>query len=125
MPYLLKTEPDVYFFSDLQRDGETMWDGVTSPAGIKNLREMHVGDRLAIYHTGGLRTAVGTATVLSVDATDPKVPLVRIRCGKAIVPKTLDEIKSEKLFANSALVRQGRLSVAPLTEAQYEWLVKR
>jgi predicted RNA-binding protein with PUA-like domain len=124
MQYLLKTEPDVYSFSDLERDRETVWDGVTSPAGVKHLREMHSGDRLIIYHTGGERIAVGTAKVTSVDARDPKVPLVRIRSGKPIAPKTLAEMKAEKLFADSPLLRQGRLSVVPLTEAQYEWLVK-
>lgn len=124
MPYLLKTEPDVYSFDDLKRDGETVWDGVTSPAGVKHLREMKAGERLVIYHTGGLRTAVGTAMVVSVDASDPKVPLVRIRCGKAIAPKTLDEMKAEKLFADSALLRQGRLSVVPLTDAQYGWITE-
>ncbi len=122
MQYLLKTEPDVYSFSDLERDGETVWDGVTSPPAVKHLREMHPGERLVIYHTGSERTVVGTATVVSVDATDPKVPLVRIRRGKSIAPKTLAEIKAEKKFADSPLLRQGRLSVAPLTEAQYDWL---
>ena len=124
MPYLLKTEPDAYSFSDLERDGETVWDGVTSPAGVKNLREMHAGDGLVIYHTGGLRVAVGTATVVSVDAADPKVPLVRIRCGKAIAPKTLDVMKTKKVFAGSPLLRQGRLSVVPLSDAQYRWLTE-
>ena len=124
MQYLLKTEPDVYSFSDLERDGETVWDGVANPQAVKNLREMKPGEKLVIYHTGGQRTAVGTATVVSVDACDPKVPLVRIRCGKPIVPKTLDAIKAEKLFADSPLLRQGRLSVAPLTDAQYKWLTK-
>lgn len=124
MPYLLKTEPDVYSFSDLERDRETVWDGVTSPAGVKHLREMHAGERLVIYHTGGLRIAVGTASAVTVDASDPKVPVVRIRCGKAIAPKSLSEMKTEKLFAGSPLLREGRLSVVPLTDAQYEWIVK-
>ncbi len=124
MQYLLKTEPDAYSFNDLKRDRETVWDGVANPQAVKNLREMKAGERLVIYHTGGERTAVGTAVVVSVDASDPKVPHVRIRCGKPIAPKTLDEIKAEKLFADSPLLRQGRLSVAPLTDAQYEWLTK-
>jgi predicted RNA-binding protein with PUA-like domain len=122
MPYLLKTEPDVYSFADLKRDGETLWDGVTNPQAVKNLREMHAKDKLVIYHTGEERTAVGTATVVSVDASNPKVPLVRIRAGKATPPKTLAEIKAQKLFADSPLLRIGRLSVVPLTEAQYAWL---
>ncbi len=124
MQYLLKTEPDVYSFSDLERDGETVWDGVANPQAVKNLREMQPGERLVIYHTGGERSAVGTAVVVSVDGGNPKTPLVRIRCGKAIAPKTLDEMKAEKLFADSPLLRQSRLSVAPLTDAQFEWIAK-
>lgn len=129
MAYLLKTEPDVYSFGDLLRDGETIWDGVANPQAVKFLREMRIKDQLVIYHTGDERTAVGTATVVSVDASDPKSPLVCIRCGKLIAPKTLPDIKLEatkakKLFANSPLLRQGRLSVVPLTEAEYAWLTK-
>lgn len=123
MPHLLKTEPDVYSFTDLQRDGETIWDGVTNPQAVKNLREMQPGEQLVIYHTGEERAAVGTAEALSVDASDPKTPLVRIRCGKAVAPKTLAAVKQEKLFAESPLVRQARLSVVPLTAAQYRWLI--
>ena len=124
MNYLLKTEPDAYSISDLKRDGETVWDGVTNPAAVKNLREMHVRDLLVIYHTGNVRAAVGTATVVSVNAKDPKVPLVRIRFGKTVSPKTLDNIKLEPLFRDSPLIRQGRLSVVPLTDEQFRWLTK-
>lgn len=124
MNYLLKTEPDAYSVNDLKRDGETVWDGVTNPAAVKHLREMHPGDRLVIYHTGNEKAAVGTATVVRVDASDPKVPLVRIRFEKTIPPKTLAAVKTEKLFHDSPLVRQGRLSVVPLTEEQYRWLTK-
>lgn len=123
MPYLLKTEPDVYSFSDLQRDHETIWDGVTNATAVKHLREMNAGEKLVIYHTGGERRAVGTASVLGVDASDPKVPKVRIRAGKPIAePHDLTEIKAVALFEGSALVKQGRLSVVPLTDKQYEWL---
>jgi predicted RNA-binding protein with PUA-like domain len=122
MNYLLKTEPNAYSISDLKRDGETVWDGVTNPAAVKNLREMHPKDRLVIYHTGDERAAVGTAEVVSVDAKDPKVPLVRIRFGKTVSPKTLDQVKAEPMFRDSPLVRQGRLSVVPLTDEQYKWL---
>jgi predicted RNA-binding protein with PUA-like domain len=124
MNYVLKTEPNAYSISDLKREGETIWDGVTNPAAVKNLREMHAKDRLVIYHTGDERAAVGTATVLSVNAKDPKVPLVRIRFGKMVSPKTLDAVKGEPLFRDSPLVRQGRLSVVPLTDEQYQWLRK-
>lgn len=124
MPYLLKTEPDVYSFSDLERDKETVWDGVTNPQAVKHLREMKPKEALVIYHTGGVRIAVGTATVVSVDASDPKVPLVRIRCGKAIAqPKTLEAMKAAAIFTNSPLLRQGRLSVVPLTQEQYRWIL--
>jgi predicted RNA-binding protein with PUA-like domain len=118
--YLLKTEPSEYSFGDLQKDDLTVWEGVTSPAGVKNLREMQAGVRLIIYETGNRKSAVGTATVISVDASDPKVPIVKIKAGKPIAkPWTLAQIKANKLFADSPLVRQGRLSVVPLTKAQY------
>lgn len=125
MDYLLKTEPTSYSFSDLKRDGDTIWDGVTNPAAVKHLREMQPRDRLVIYHTGEERSAVGTATVVTVDASNPKVPVVRIRVGKAVSPTTLAEVKEETLFRDSPLVRQGRLSVVPLTEGQYERLANR
>jgi len=124
MNYLLKTEPTVYSFANLERDKTTIWDGVTNPAAVKHLREMKPGERLVIYHTGDEKSAVGTASVASVDASDVKTPLVKIKVGKAIAtPKTLAEIKAHKLFADSPLVRQGRLSVVPLSDAQYAWLV--
>ncbi|HTZ89855.1 MAG TPA: EVE domain-containing protein [Alloacidobacterium sp.] len=123
MSYLLKTEPTVYSFTDLEREGETVWDGVTNPAAVRFLRGMKPGEKLVIYHTGDERTVVGTAKVVSVDATNPKVPLVRIKAGKPVKqPHTLAEIKAHKLFADSPLVSQGRLSVVPLTDAQYTWL---
>jgi len=124
MNYLLKTEPTVYSFADLEREKTTIWDGVTNPVAVKNLRGMKPGERLAIYHTGDEKSAVGTATVESVDASEAKNPQVRIKVGKAIAnPKTLAEIKAQKLFAESPLVRQGRLSVVPLSDAQYRWLI--
>ena len=123
MDYLLKTEPSVYSFADLEREKQTIWDGVTNPTAVKHLREMKPGERLVIYHTGDEKSAVGTATVVSVDDTDPKVPQVKIKAGKAIgKPKTLAEIKAHALFEDSPLVRQGRLSVVPLSAAQYKWL---
>jgi predicted RNA-binding protein with PUA-like domain len=124
MPYLLKTEPTVYSFANLQRDNTTVWDGVTNPVALKNLRGMKPGEHLVIYHTGDEKSAVGTATVVSVDAPDPKNPQVKIKVGKPVPkPVTLAEIKANKLFADSALVRQGRLSVVPLTDQQYKTLV--
>ena len=123
MPYLLKTEPSVYSFADLQREKTTIWDGVTNPVAVKNLRGMKSGEQLVIYHTGDEKSAVGTATVVSVEASDPRNPQVKINVGKPLAkPVTLAEMKANKLFADSPLVRQGRLSVVPLSEAQYRLL---
>jgi predicted RNA-binding protein with PUA-like domain len=123
MDYLLKTEPSVYSFADLQRDKTTTWDGVSNPVALKHLRAMKAGDQLVIYHTGDDKSAVGTASVVSVEASDPKNPQVKIKVGKELAkPITLAEVKANKLFADSPLVRQGRLSVVPLAAAQYKFL---
>ncbi len=122
--FLFKTEPDVYSFDDFFRDQETIWDGVTNPTAVKHLREMKPGTKWIFYHTGDERRAVGTGTVLSVDPTDPKVPIVRVKVGKRLkTPKDLAAIKAEPLFADSPLVRIGRLSVVPLTQDQWNWFV--
>jgi predicted RNA-binding protein with PUA-like domain len=124
MYYLLKTEPTAYSFADLLREKDTDWTGVTNPQAVKNLSAMKKGDKLVIYHTGDEKSAVGLAHVKSVDLSDPKVPLVVISAGPAIKrPKTLAEIKQQVLFETSPLVRQSRLSVVPLDEAQYDWIV--
>jgi len=116
--YLLKTEPSEYSFADLQREGSTIWDGVTNPVAVKNLRRMQKGDRLVIYHTGDEKRAVGTAGVEAME--DPEAPRVRIKAGAALRRQvTLAEIKTNGAFAESPLVRQGRLSVVPLNEEQY------
>ena len=123
MDYLLKTEPTVYSFADLQKQKTTTWDGVTNPVAVKHLRGMKTGDRLVIYHTGDEKSAVGTASVVSVDADDPKVPLVKIKAGKPLpAPVSLADVKAQKIFADSPLVRVGRLSVVPLSAAQYKFL---
>jgi predicted RNA-binding protein with PUA-like domain len=120
--FLFKTEPDVYSFDDFLRDKETVWDGVTNPTGVKNLREMKAGAKWIFYHTGDERTAVGTGTVTSVDSTDPKVPVVRVKVGQRLKhPKTLAAIKGEPIFADSPLIVIGRLSVVPLTKEQWDW----
>jgi predicted RNA-binding protein with PUA-like domain len=120
--FLMKTEPDVYSFDDFLRDKETVWDGVTNPTAVKHLREMKAGTKWIFYHTGDERAAVGTGSVVSVDAKDPKVPMVRVKAGKRLkTPKTLGEIKAEPVFAKSPLVLIGRLSVVPLTQEQWEW----
>ena len=121
--YLLKTEPSEYSFADLQRDKVTTWDGVSNPVALKHLRAMEPGARLVIYETGDHKTAVGTASVVSIDAADPRNPMVKIKVGKTLSrPVSLAEIKANNLFADSPLVRQGRLSVVPLTSTQYKVL---
>jgi predicted RNA-binding protein with PUA-like domain len=124
MPFLLKTEPSTYSFDDLLRDGETTWDGVKNPQALANLRGMKKGEKLVIYHSGEGKEAVGTATVASVNNDDPKNPLVRIKAGKRIPrPRTLADMREAPIFAGSVLFRQFRLSVVPITDAQYDWLL--
>lgn len=123
MDYLLKSEPTVYSFANLEREKVTIWDGVTNPVAVKHLREMKPGDRLVIYETGDHKSAVGTAAVVSVEANDPRNPQVKIKAGKGLAkPVTLAEVKANRLFADSPLVRQGRLSVVPLNPEQYKFL---
>jgi len=123
MSYLLKTEPSTYSFDDLQRDGETIWDGISNPQALLNLRSMKKGEKLVIYHSNTGKDAVGTATVVSVDDSDPRDPKVRIKAGKPIkTPHTLAEMRDASVFKDSILFRQFRLSVVPLTDAQYDWL---
>ena len=123
MDYLLKTEPSTYSFADLQREKTTVWDGVSNPVAVKNLARMKSGERLVIYHTGDEKSAVGTATVVSVDASDARNPRVTIKAGKAIAkPVTLSDAKASDVFSESPLVRQGRLSVVPLNEKQFRFL---
>jgi predicted RNA-binding protein with PUA-like domain len=121
--YLLKTEPSEYSFADLARDKEAVWDGVANPVAVRNLRGMSAGDKLIIYETGDMKSAIGAATVLSVQGADGKEPRVKIKAAKPL-PRavSLAEIKANKLFADSPLVRQGRLSVVPLSEEQYRYI---
>jgi predicted RNA-binding protein with PUA-like domain len=124
MPYLLKTEPDKYSYDDLLRDGETTWDGISNNTALLNLRNMKKGDKLVIYHSNVGKAAVGTAEVVSVDAADPKNPIVRIKPLKRLKrEKTLAEMREAAAFQGSILFRQFRLSVVPLTNEQYDWLI--
>jgi predicted RNA-binding protein with PUA-like domain len=123
MDYLLKTEPSEYSFADLQREKTTIWDGVSNPVALKHLRGMKPGEQLVIYETGDRKSAVGTASVVSVDTADAKNPKLKIKAGEALARAiSLAQVKANKLFADSPLVRQGRLSVVPLTAAQYRFL---
>ncbi|QHS50494.1 EVE domain-containing protein [Edaphobacter sp. 12200R-103] len=125
MPYLLKTEPNKYSFDDLLRDGETTWDGISNNQALLTLRNMKKGDRLVIYHSNIGKAAIGTAKVVSVNPTDTKNPIVRIAPVKRLKrEKPLAEIREAPVFQGSILFRQFRLSVVPLTEEQYEWLIQ-
>lgn len=124
MHYLLKSEPDVYSYDDLLRDGETTWDGIKNPQALITLRNMRKGETAIIYHSNVGKEAVGTATVVSVDAADPKAPLVKLKADKRLkIPKSLAMMRDAAVFADSLLFRQFRLSVVPLDDAQFDWLL--
>jgi predicted RNA-binding protein with PUA-like domain len=121
--YLLKTEPTEYSFADLQKDKKTVWDGVHNPVALRNLAAMKPGDKLIIYETGDNKSAVGNACVVAVKDPSPKNPQIEIGAGKPLAkPVALAEIKANKLFSTSPLVKMGRLSVVPLTTEQYKSL---
>lgn len=128
--WLLKTEPGQYSYADLESDGEAEWDGVTAPPAQANLRRMALGDTCVIYHTGDERRAVGLATVHRTAYPDPTDPAgkrvwVDVKAERPL-PKavTLASLRGHPLFADSPLVRMGRLSVVPLTEPQFEELLR-
>jgi predicted RNA-binding protein with PUA-like domain len=127
--WLLKTEPEAYSFDDLQRDGATVWDGVSNNAALLHLRTMQPGDQVLIYHTGSERRAVGLAEVTSAPypdprQNDPKLVVVDIRPLRPLPqPVTLAAIKADPAFADFALVRQGRLSVVPVPPALWQRLL--
>ncbi len=124
MPYLLKSEPDKYSFDDLVRDGETVWDGIKNPQALITLRNMRKGERCVIYHSNVGKEAVGTATVVSVDPSDLKNPVVKLKAGKPLKqPKSLAAMREAPVFHESLLFRQFRLSVVPLSDEQYDWLL--
>ena len=122
--WLLKTEPGSYSFQDLVRERKAVWDGVTNPVALRNLRAMRAGDRVVIYHTGDEKSAVGFGKVARAAYPDPKrgedrLVVVEVEAGTALPrPVTLAALKAEKVFAESPLARQGRLSVVPLTRPQ-------
>ena len=127
--WLLKTEPHEYSFADLVRDGETPWDGVRNAQAQKNMRAMAVGDPCLIYHTGGERAAVGQAVVVRAAYPDPADPsgrwcLVDVRAETPLrqsVP--LASLRGDPRFTASTLLRQGRLSVVPLTALEWAALL--
>jgi len=127
--WLLKTEPNDYSYADLERDGATVWDGVSSNAALKHMRAIQAGDLALIYHTGDERQAVGLATVTSAAYADPnagdaRLVVVDVKPLRRLAqPVSLAAVKREPAFADFALVREGRLSVVPVTQAQWERLM--
>lgn len=127
--WIFKTEPESYSFADLVRDGGTVWDGISNNAALLHLRAARPGDQVLIYHTGDERRAVGIAEVTSApypdpQLNDPKLVVVDVRPLRALPrPVTLAAIKADPFFADFALVRQGRLSVVPVTEEQWARLL--
>ena len=129
--WLLKTEPGEYAYDDLEREGRARWDGVRNPAAQRNLRAMKKGDRVLVYHTGDVKAVVGEAEVVGEAYPDPKYPAGKLVVvdlearGRLARPVTLAEIKGIAAFAESPLVRQGRLSVVPLDAAQWKAIAAR
>jgi len=127
--WILKTEPEHYSYADLVRDGATVWDGVANSVALKHMREMQPGDQALIYHTGAERRAVGLAELTSApypdpQLGDPKLIVVDLRPLQPLPrPVELTAIKADPFFAEFALVRQGRLSVVPVTPEQWARLM--
>ena len=124
--WLLKTEPSDYSYDKLEKAGRARWDGVRNPAAIRNLGAMKAGERVLVYHTGDEKAVIGEAEVVREAYPDPKYPEGKLlvvdieACGRLARPVTLAEIKALAEFRTSPLVKQGRLSVVPLTAAQWK-----
>ena len=127
--FLAKTDPETYSIDDLEKERKTVWDGVTNPQAVRAIREMQTGDRVFIYHSGGLSSVVGLAVVRSESRTDPKnskSAVVELEFVQRLEPPaTLAEIKQSKKFDDWALVRQGRLSTMAAPEKFVAWMRKR
>jgi predicted RNA-binding protein with PUA-like domain len=129
--WLLKTEPGVYSFMDLRRDGKTRWDGVTNNLALKHMRAMTKGDNAFIYHSGDEKAIVGIAQLRSDPYPDPNkkeknIVVVDLNAGSLLHrPIPLSEIKSIKSFASFELVRLPRLSVMPVSTEMWNMLIKR
>ena len=127
--FIVKTEPSTYSFADLVRDKKTVWDGISNPVALRNLGTIKKGDTVIVYHTGGEKQCVGLAEAASDAYPDPKTknpktPVVDLKPEKALpVPITLAQVKADAVLRATALARQPRLSVIPLTEAEYKRLL--
>jgi len=127
MPWLVKTEPGEYSFDDFLKDGRTVWDGVSNPQALRNLRAMAAGESVFVYHTGSERRVVGRAEVVRPAAQGSgREALVELKAvGRLGAPVSLADLKADRAFSGSPLLRQGRLSVVPLTSEQARAIEKR
>ncbi|HRC83997.1 MAG TPA: EVE domain-containing protein [Thermoanaerobaculia bacterium] len=129
--WLLKTEPEDYSFTDLERDGRTVWDGVANNQALIHLRNARPGDEALIYHTGDERSAVGLARVVSEPypdprSDDPRLAVFDVEVGRRLPrPVTLAEIKADPAFAGFDLVRNSRLSAMPVPPELWRLLLAR
>lgn len=128
--WLVKTEPSTYSYDDLEREHTAVWDGVKNPVALRNLRAMHPGDQVLVYHTGDVKAVIGWATVVSAPYADPKkkdpkLIVIDLRAHRRLpLPVTLAQIKADKTLSELPIVRQGRLSVSPVTAPQWSRLLK-
>ncbi len=128
--WLLKTEPDCYSWSDLERDKKTAWDGVTNALALKHIRSIKKNDLAAIYHTGGERAVIGVARVISSPYPDPneadeKLVVVDVKPVKKLKqPVTLSDFKADPAFAGWDLLRISRLSVVPVPEPMWKRMMQ-
>ncbi len=130
MKWLLKSEPDVYSWEDLVKDKKAVWDGINNNAALKHMRDMKKGELCFIYHTGDERQAVGIAEITKIVYPDPKLDDPK-RLVFDIKPKSklknpigIADIKADPFFSDWLFVRIGRLSVVPVTDEQWERLMK-
>jgi predicted RNA-binding protein with PUA-like domain len=127
--FLAKTDPETYSIDQLEKEKRTSWDGVNNPQAVRAIRDMRPGDKVFIYHSGGLSAVVGLAKVASEPRDDPKNPKSAVAdfefLGRIDPPVSLAEIKQSKLFDDWALVRQGRLSTMAAPENFVEWMRKK
>ena len=127
--WLLKSDPETYSYADLDRDHRTVWDGVSNNLALKHIRSMHKGDAALVYHTGDEKAVVGLAKIVSDPYPDPKhkdgrLVVMDIAAEKRLArPVSLEEIRKDPAFKDFALVRIPRLSVMPVTDAQWDALL--
>lgn len=126
--WLFKQEPSTYSYSQLEKDGRTVWDGVANNLALKHLRAVKKGDKAIFYHTGDEKQAVGIMDIISdpyPDPKDSKLVVVDVRpAGRLARPVTLEQIKNDRAFAGWELVRISRLSVMPVPDKLWDRMMK-